>query len=41
MQILNEKVPLKIESDLKRTPNKFIMIISKDQKQEERNEKNT
>ncbi len=37
VQNLNEKIPLKIESDLKRTPNKFLMIISKDQKQEKKN----
>ncbi|XOB41197.1 MAG: translation initiation factor IF-3 [Candidatus Nealsonbacteria bacterium] len=40
VQILNEKIPVKIESALKRAPNKFIMIVSKDQKQEERKEEN-
>ena len=41
VQTLNEKIPIKIESSLKRTPNKFIMIVSRDQKQEGKSKENT
>ncbi len=41
VQTLDEKIPIKIESSLKRTPNKFIMIVSRDQKQEGKNKENT
>jgi len=35
IEVLNEKIPLKIERDLKRAPNKLMMIVSADKSQEE------
>lgn len=37
VEILSERVPIKIERDLKRAPNKLMMIVSGDQKQEVKN----
>ena len=39
VEILNERTPIKIERDLKRAPNKLMMIVSGDQKQEAKNKK--
>ena len=39
IEILNERIPIKIERDLKRSPNKLMIIVSGDQKQEEKKKK--
>ena len=39
VKILKERVPIKIERDLKRAPNKLMMIVSADKKQEEESKK--
>ena len=39
IQILSERIPIKIERELKRAPNKLMMIISSDKKEKEENKK--
>jgi translation initiation factor IF-3 len=39
VEILNEKIPVKIEGDLKRAPHKLMMIVSLDRKQQQDNKK--